>query len=276
MSGLKTWLFVMPLTICTGLAVHTRSLSQTVAVPLAFEVASIKPSQTDGAGSFGTGACRGIETTNVRTIAIGRCRFTQIGLRGLILRAYPPVQTLASINQVTGGPSWIDETYFDVEAKAEDSTTIRQDQLRQMLQALLKDRFKLAFHKETKDISGYVLVTAKDGFKLKELTGPANRGAAPPGAFMAFNVTMQSFALILSTRVKAPVVDKTGISGRYNIPRLSDNNGNEPAAPIFTSLQEEVGLRLEPQKIPYEFIVIDHAEKPSEPAPGNAKRIAHR
>ena len=80
----------------------------------------------------------------------------------------------------------------------------------------------------------------------------------------ANNMTLTEYAGLLSMNVKAPVVDKTGIAGKYNIFLFSAETGDETGGSIFSALQEQLGLKLESQKISFEIYVIDHAEKPSE------------
>ena len=172
---------------------------------------------------------------------------------------------------VSGGPSWIGADLFELDAKAEDPSATPVSQLRQMLQSLLRERFKLAFHMETRDVSGYFLVPAQGGLKLKAATGapaPQNAPNADIKRFPMQPVNLTSLALIISLQMKSPVVNTINTSDEYDYSSLNgvDIAGNEPnsvGGSIFSALQEKLGLRLEPRKIPIEIFVIDHAEKPS-------------
>jgi uncharacterized protein (TIGR03435 family) len=204
---------------------------------------------------------------------LGRCVLRHATLRSLIKQAYPLDILGVSVLQerVIGGPSWIDGSRFDLEAKAEDPSTATTDQLRKMLQTLLSDSFKLGFHRETRETSGYYMISAKSGFKLKESTAPltpedfaAARRRSSGQPLFANNTTLTNYAGLLSIYLKAPIVDKTGIPGKYNIFLFSTETGDQTSGSIFSALQEQLGLKLEPQKISFDIYVIDHAEKPSE------------
>jgi uncharacterized protein (TIGR03435 family) len=271
MNVFKRVLFVFALPTCIGMAVQARMLSrpQVATAPLKFEVASVKPSLPDTRQSLG---CHSVDVSRT-TIPLGRCIFRHANLRTIIKQAYPLSIIGVSLLQerVLGGPAWIDGSPFDVEAKAEDPSTTTIDQLRQMLRTLLKERFQLSFHMETRQTSGYYMTPTKDGFKLKESTGPlssADYAAATRRSggrpLVANNMTLTDYADLLSINVKAPVVDKTNIPGKYNIFLFSAETGDETSGSIFSALQEQLGLKLEPQKISFEIYVIDHAEKPSE------------
>ncbi len=169
-------------------------------------------------------------------------------------------------------------------------------QLELMLQALLADRFKLRVHRETRVMPVYALTLGKNGPKLKKSAGPMLRkgpdgstfrdqgleqiGARSPGSgpgmAMSFkDSSMQRFAEGLAGFLDRPVVDRTGIQGDFdfkiefeidrNAPTAGDTMvGRMIAGPgMFTAIQEQLGLKLEPAKNPVEVLVIDHVEKPS-------------
>jgi uncharacterized protein (TIGR03435 family) len=167
-----------------------------------------------------------------------------------------------------------------------------------MIQALLADRCKLTVHHETKELSEYVLVIAKNGPKLQEANlndtypngfkGPNGASGAgmmrmSPDHLTAQAVSMTGLVAMLSMQLGATVVDKTGLTGKYDFtvkwaPDMSQSPivggaGAGPGAPpppdtsapsLFTALEEQLGLRLESQKGPVDIIVIDHVEPPSE------------
>jgi uncharacterized protein (TIGR03435 family) len=181
--------------------------------------------------------------------------------------------------QVSAAPNVVlsKGTFYDIGAKAEGDGVPTRAEFRQMLQALLADRFKLKVHRELREMNVYALVTGKNGSKLKESAPDAN-----PMGYM--NVIGRNYR---ATRAKAtmddvvqaitnsfldrPVLNKTGLTGTYNLsltytPDIRSNRG-EPDPndiSIFTAVQEQLGLKLEPQKASIEVLVVDSIEKPSE------------
>jgi uncharacterized protein (TIGR03435 family) len=180
---------------------------------------------------------------------------------------------LPSIQLIKGGPDWIvsGTERFNIEAKAEDPTKATQEQLFQMLQTLLAERFNLKFHREMRDMPGFALVTAKKGPKLQEakgdevvtLFGGSLKVKPMPGepiSLTARKYSMARLATLLSAINQSPVVDETGLPGDYDFTLSWD----EAAGPsLSTALQEQLGLRFESQKVPVSFFVIDSAQKPS-------------
>ena len=175
--------------------------------------------------------------------------------------------------QVAGGPGWIDSTRFEVQAKS--AGPANREQLLLMLRPLLADRFKLAFHRETKELPVYALVVTK-GAKLKRYQGAEG---APLGTNrLGRNVTMAWWASYL-TRFGSdmPVIDKTGLAGSYDLDldmqkileaAATDAGGNAPSVgSMFQATADamgNLGLQLVRMKAPVEVLVIDHAEKPTE------------
>jgi uncharacterized protein (TIGR03435 family) len=225
-----------------------------------FEVASIRPHQGP------------ISRIDISTAGL---RFTAEAqpVGGLITWAYD-----VKSYQVSAVPNLpLSDTFYDIGAKAEGEGAPSRAEFRQMLQSLLADRFKLKVHRETRDMNVYALVVSKSGSKLKE--------SAPDASPMGYmNVVGRNYH---ATRAKAtmddvvqaignsfldrPVLDKTGLSGTYNLsltytPDIRSNRG-EPDPndiSIFTAVQEQLGLKLEPQKASIEVLVVDSVEKPSE------------
>ena len=167
------------------------------------------------------------------------------------------------------GPDWINQKVvrFEVTGKAPPETP--DDQLRLMLQALLKDRFRITMHTEQREITHYELVVGKNGPKLKESTvgqGEAT-GAARLDGIRSNRMQMNKLAMLLSRMTRMPVLDKTGLTGFYQFDlryanEVSPGPDETPAGPsIFTAVQEQLGLKLESKKSPVEVLVIDHAEK---------------
>ena len=194
--------------------------------------------------------------------------------------------------QIVGAPGWMDKREWQVEAKTDDAETQKLKTMNKaeaqterclLLQSLLADRFKLAVHEETRIEPGFSLVVAKGGPKFKE-AGPNPPGQTPKppivmdNGILTFNgLPIDRLAVVLSQIMGHTVVDKTGLTGKYEftIPwtlsefELTPNappdgaNDNDLGGSIFTVLQERLGLRLESGKVPTEVIVIDHVEEPS-------------
>lgn len=181
--------------------------------------------------------------------------------------------------QVSGVPSWADSQNlgcdrYDVNAKAEGDSALKMDQARAMVQSLLAERFHLQFHREMKDTPVYALVIAKGGHKLKEHTSDEPGGlrmGRPNG--IEVTSTGSPVSLLVSQLTKGNgvdriVVDRTGLTGNYDYKltwsALAAVRNDSDAVTIFTALQEQLGLRLEPQRAPIEVLVVDHIEKPTE------------
>ena len=195
-------------------------------------------------------------------------------IRALINMAYG----LRSV-QLVGGPAWIRSDRYDILARAD--RTPPEEELMAMLQALLAERFSLKAHRETREVQGYRLVVAQPGRlgpKLQE-GAPCSLGAARPNGpcGLSFNGPALLFrgAAIgtlqgeLEAGTGGPVTDATGLSGRYDIDlRWSRVAPGEPVVPdvpdLFTGLQEQLGLKLEPTRVTLDVLVIDSIERPSE------------
>jgi len=139
-----------------------------------------------------------------------------------------------------------------------------------MLQNLLADRFKLAIHREMRDSSVYALVVAKGGPKFKEAAEGKFSARIGRGHLEIHHADMALFARNIPTdAVDRPIVDMTGLQGTFDFtldwtqdtgkPGLGDGSPS-----IFTAVQEQLGLKLEARRMPIEYVVIDHIERPSE------------
>ena len=191
---------------------------------------------------------------------------------------------------ILGGPHWINSDIYEIDAKAEGTPSVAI-MMGPMLQALLEDRFKLRIHREPREIPVYALKVAKGGFKLKPLKeGSCTTITAPPlgvpvpfrcgtftdprpGTLYFHGVSMDIFAMDLF--IDRPVIDKTGIAGIFDFrldytpdeatPTPPGALLDDPTGPsIFTAVEQQLGLKLEPAKGPGESLVIDHVERPSE------------
>jgi uncharacterized protein (TIGR03435 family) len=251
----------MPISKCTVAFAATMSLfSQTLATPPAFEVASVKPSDPQAripAGMF--------------TYPGGRI-VASCTLEYLIEQAFdvPPFQ-------IAGGPGWMKNDRFDIEAKPPASSLSSKanpfnfklppnDEQRQMLQTLLEDRFQLKFHRENKEGLIYALTKGNKALKLQDSKNKEEYPWAGIGpGLVGTNISMPQFAKRLAAEFGRPVVDQTGLTGSFDFrfEYHSDDPHPDPISSVITSIQE-LGLKLEASKGPVETIVIDHAEKPSE------------
>jgi uncharacterized protein (TIGR03435 family) len=216
-----------------------------------FEVASVKPT-THGRNAEGLSVSH-----HPRSPSPGSFSAINTSLEGLIRWAYS-IQQYQMV-----GPDWLnnDSECFDVEARMPVNTTVPQ--MRLMVKALLRDRFGLAVHNESKMLPVYELHIAKHVQKLQTPEPTAKIGISYEGKFFgeikARNTTMSDFASLLSSRLERPVIDKTGIQSHFAVNlqyRTDDSDTNH--ASVFTAIQETMGLQLIATKGPVETLVIDH------------------
>jgi uncharacterized protein (TIGR03435 family) len=262
---------------------------------LKFEVASIRPSKPGNTVIWGSctatdynggppwilGMKIGEGTQLPGRPGLGRCATKGLPLRKLIAMAYDYLLWNQMEQQIVGGPKWIDSDAFDVEAKAENPDSTTQAQIRQMLQQLLAERFKLKVHRETRNVSGYALVISKGGAKLTQAAGnephPGISGRPDETFFTA--MPMSALTDFLSVRLGSPVQDKTGLTGTYTFTLRSvlgehESAGGGPPPPagvpdpsvpsLISALPEQLGLRLQSSKVPLPVLVVDSAVKPKE------------
>jgi len=237
------------------------SVAQTAQKP-ALEVASIRLHKTQ------------IQSIGVK-VSGARLTTEAMSADDLIAYAYD-----VKIYQVSGVPSWAtskttDCDRYDINAKAEGDAPLKTDQARALLQSLLAERFHLQFHREMKDTPVYALVVNKGGHKLKEHTSDEQGGLRMTGSNgIELTSTGSPISLLVSqisnnNGVDRIVVDRTGLTGKYDYKLtwaagLAAVPNDATAATIFTALQEQLGLRLEPQRAPIEVLVVDHIERPGE------------
>jgi bla regulator protein BlaR1 len=288
---------------------QVRAVSPTPANGPKFEVASVRPCR-DGAGRNDAkmGPPGGSPTVSPGRLNTGCAMLAApYPLAGLIQRVYGRlglghVVTLGSALPILGGPKWIYSDYFVINAQ----TANKADEITMegpMLQALLEDRFKLKVHSETREVPVYALTVSKGGFKLPRVAEGScippdpnvfPQPPAPPGRKNCFNTgvgarkgpntllnqdetTIDGFAKLLGLVLDRPVIDHTGIAGKYDfhlafaidetihgVADFGPPSDDPPAPSVFTVVQEQLGLKLEPAKGPREFLVIDQVERPSE------------
>jgi uncharacterized protein (TIGR03435 family) len=167
------------------------------------------------------------------------------------------------------GPDWIKskEVRYDIIAKTAPGTT--REQALRMMQALLAERFRLVFHREQRVLAYYALVVAKGGSKMPAANDiPASVPAGAQGQLRIISNRMPMFtvATLLSRYMRAFVVDETGLTGTFEVKLIWTPDDrpvpdDERGPSVFTAVQEQLGLRLAPQKGPREVLVVDSAEK---------------
>jgi uncharacterized protein (TIGR03435 family) len=238
----------------------------------AFEVATIKPSDPSRPGWGITVNRSGILSTLNTT------------LNDLIKFAYD-----MHPKQVVGAPAWADSEKFDIEAKPDKPGMPSVKQMKLMLQKLLADRFSLASHKDSKELTAYTITAARSGVKIKKEDSAAipvpGFGGPPLRGFNARNATLAEFASVLQAQfMDLPVIDQTGLGDtRYTfVIKFTPDPGMRPfggAAPppearpatpdpeappdLFSAMEQQLGLHMQKAKAPVEVMVIDKIEKPS-------------
>jgi uncharacterized protein (TIGR03435 family) len=232
-----------------------------------FEVATIKPVDHDPkAGRY------------ITMQGANRFVVKDYTLKLLIAAAYD-----LNSREISGGPGWVESDYYDIVAVTPGEVRPTRDEQMKMLRGLLAERFKLTFHREQKEFSIYELEVAKSGPKLK----PSAAAADDPAQLISTvypqrmvlpgrNATLGELASLMQrAMLDRPVVDKTGLSGRYDFdlewaPDETQFGGEVPAAsadapnpPLFAAIQQQLGLKLESTRGPVETLVVDKAERPS-------------
>jgi len=261
--------------------------------PASFEAASVKRNPTNGAG-----------LPPVVVISGNRLSAPFVTLRELVRVAYG-----VNDHQVVGGPGWIGSDRFEVGATIPAGAST--DTVREMLRALLAERFRLATHTEKRDLPVYALLySGQFGAKMRAagpecapLSSPAGLPTPPPppppppgagtmlvlgqpqsgskcgnammrGFISARDIQMDTFAFLLMREVQRPVIDRTELTGRYDLDLnfLPDSgpmmlNGtaiNADAPSLTTAVREQLGLRLDPTRAPLDVVVIDRVAAPTD------------
>lgn len=244
----------------------------------AFEVASIKRNRS-GTNGWSFGAEPG-----------GRWLMVNMPIATLIREAYP-----AQTWDLIGAPEWITSDAYDVTAKGEGNPT--PEEIRLILQSLLAERFKLAVHYETQERPVFALVVGRSDGRTgpgllrsrldcdavnaarrsgRQPEGPLPTNGAPPCG-MSLRAVDSEMLLFggrpmssLAERLRQPsgrvVVDKTGLTGNYEftLRYTSQLTPGDDTPSVFTALEEQLGLKLVPDRAPLQVLVVDHVERPTE------------
>jgi uncharacterized protein (TIGR03435 family) len=222
-----------------------------------FAVASIRPS----------GAEVKFEHDGKREVSPGALTMRDVTVATCIKWAYG-VQ-----DSQIAGPAWLQSEHFDIMARADEPAGI--EALKLMMRTLLADRFGLSFHRQSKEVRSYVLTVAKSGHKLRESaadTKPSRQNSA--NGTVARAITMKEFADFIAGPLQTPVVDMTGLQGKYDFtldftPYLPANatvmrvDYTDTNGIIISALLGELGLKVESRKESVEVMMIDHVERPS-------------
>jgi uncharacterized protein (TIGR03435 family) len=236
-----------------------------------FDVISIKPAKP---GATGTDSDFDNATYTARNVTLSQ--IIQYNAYGI------------PAPRIIGIPTALDKPTFDIQAKMDPSDYARiqalsndqrTEQLQQVIRKLLVERFKLVVHTETRELPVYALAVAKGGVKLQPAQKPDSDSThSRTGQLTAEGITMErlanSLTRIPSTELGRIVIDKTGLTGKYDFtlkwtpetgrPPMLNGEPDTSAPSIFTAIQEQLGLKLESTKAPVSVLVIDHAELPAE------------
>lgn len=265
-----------------------------------FEVTSVKPCEgalPPGGRSGGGNISPGRLTVDCQTVK-GLITTAYV----LFANGQHQPSSYLKLLPVEGGPGWINSERYSINAKAEDAASPETMQ-GPMMQALLEDRFKLKIHRETKEVPIYAMTMAKGGLKLKQAEDGSctprdlTKGPAPrlqPGQkpycgsarlisrkgsdfrWEMHGMSLDEFSKWLNLGLDRLVFDKTGVTGKFDfqlefasddstpgMPVAGADAGDAAAPSIFSALQQQLGLKLEPAKGPGEFFIIDHVERPA-------------
>jgi uncharacterized protein (TIGR03435 family) len=222
--------------------------AQSTTAPESFDVASVRMAKDCAGFSMSPQGARLFDLTHA----------SMVFLLGMAYKI--------GVDQIENKPGWADTTCYDVSARAAGEGSLGNDQLRLMLQNLLAQRFRLAEHRETKEVNGYALVAVNGGPKLEASKGGAANGHIGPDGLSARNIPLGAFASMLTHAVGAHVVDETMLKGSYDIhlsfaPNVSLAAEGTDLPSVFTALTEQLGLKLVEQKVPVEMLVIEHMDK---------------
>jgi uncharacterized protein (TIGR03435 family) len=245
---------VLPLAFAESTATPATAPQPPAAQPLVFEVASVRMVSPHSADDL-------VEGIGVFSV----CAYPT----NHFFVHYAPLRIILSMifddtSPHVLGHDWLDSQLYSIDAKVEGDAKLSREEIKPLLRKLLEERFHLQAHTGTRTAPGFALTIAKSGPKLdpgkpRKLSG----GQLLPGRLQMWHVTVESFAQFLASPAGHPVVNKTGITGTYDFDlRFSPANDPDPNLPdLFTALQEQLGLKLVPEKVPVDYFVVDHVEK---------------
>ena len=223
-----------------------------------WEVATVKPADPN-------------ETTGGFHLKGPRIHIQRMTVESMVLVGYNLHK-----KQLEGAPDWIATERWDIEGVADTPGKPALKQFQSLTRKILAERFAFKAHTDTREMAVYALTIAKGGPKLTSSAGDPNglmseNDSANAGqrSMRMTNSTVSDFVLLIKNNLDRPVIDQTGLTGRYDLAlKWTFDESQAPtdgtAAPnLFTAVQEQIGLKLEPVKAPAEVLVIDHVERPS-------------
>lgn len=229
-----------------------------------FDVVTVKPSDPNRPGKLFTIRGRQIITINTT-------------MNDMVTFAYG-----LQLKQIVGAPDWFATEKFDLDGVPDIEGQPDLEQFRMLIQSALTQRFKFTYHHDKKELSVYALTVAKSGPKLtvtlSRPSDPGNFMFGKLGQLRVSNMTMKGFCDGMQTVMDRPVVDHTGLTERYDFnlnwtpddsqfasfgPRPAPKDDPDAPPSLYTALQEQLGLKLEPTKAMTDVFVIDHVEKPA-------------
>lgn len=258
----RGWLMLTLSTIACFMFLHgsaVKVLAQTESH--SFEVVSVHPDKSDDINTWAIRATQSSWT----------CRNTP--LEAVLWAAFD-----VKSYQIDSAPNWVHTEHYTIDAKYPESfyrlsDVQKAEETRLMLQSLLAQRFNLRFHRSSRQMNVYSLVRASDDVQIPVASSNENGSAIEFGTSMEVHgYTMSEFAQQLSSTLQETVLDKTGLLGRYSFTlkyppsegEPPNESGADKAARIYSSLREQLGLRIKSEKGPVPVIVIDSIEKPTE------------
>lgn len=212
---------------------------------LEFEVATIKPS-----------AASVFPVTTLPRLRDGRVDGKNLSLKTLLALAYE-----VSDFQITG-PNWLSTNRYDIAATVPDGTV--QSQVAQMLRTLITERFQIVTHSESVQTNVFAMTVEESGPKFRRLEqGERIRPVIPPkAAVIMVNGDMRTWGEWLTRVVGRPVIDQTGLVGSFGLSVIYDNGDGKSDLPeIFAAVQEQLGLKLTPRRMPVTMLVVDQADR---------------
>ena len=217
-----------------------------------FEAVSIKPNLSGAEGS---------DTTTTT----GRLSLLNATVISLVQRAFG-----VHPHQILGAPAWVTSDRFDIVAVTGGADRLTDTERQPFIRALLEERFGFQSHEETREMRAYALVAAKKGARLVPSTGPGEYGMkrtmeSGKQVLRSTKGNIPRLVEILSKLTGRTVTDQTGLTAQYDftLTWVPDQESDSSGPSLFTALQEQLGLRLEPIKMATRVIVIDRIERPS-------------
>jgi uncharacterized protein (TIGR03435 family) len=198
-----------------------------------------------------------------QTFPSNRLIMHHVLLKSLIANAWG----VRSFQYILGGPDWLNSQHYDLSAKVEGNARLTKEEMRPMLKNLLKEHVHLAVHSERRIVPGYALVIAKGGSRLKPNTGAPFFGMFGGFEIKYQNASVEAIINAIESSLKQPVIDKTGMSGTYDFDLIFTRDDSPTDTPhpdygsIFTAIEKQLGLKLIPEKIPVDYLIIDQVER---------------